>query len=70
MCTLAPSTGWPSSVCGLILNQRDSLSAALPKPKPDGVSSITEQPCTWPAAETVHDRVAEPVRPSSIARCG
>ena len=68
MLTLAPSTGWPSWVSGRMRNQRDSFSAAAPKPNPDGVSPATTQPCTWPAAETVQFRVAEPVRPRVIAR--
>jgi hypothetical protein len=44
--------------------------AALPKRRLDGVSDVTEQPLSVPAALTVQSREAEPEVPSVRARSG
>ena len=67
---LAPSTGAPPSVRGLMRKKAQSLSAALPKPAPAGLSLATLQPVSEPAAVTRHCSVATPDRLASMAPWG
>ena len=60
MVTVAPSTGRPSSVRGLIRKYFASFRPAAPKPKSAGVSDRTLQLPTEPLAATWHCRIASP----------